>query len=107
MAMTVYAKAPYIYAYASRATTKKVAKIPGGTPLLVITEFEGWYEVAKLATGQYDSYPDEAEHWWVDPEFTLKSTVVTPTLPVDVSSNVSDIEAAAHIVAIIRWLKEM
>ena len=108
MADSVIAHQPYIYAYSFKDEGQKVAKIPGGKVLKLIGEFEGYYKLAPLPVGEYEPYPVTAAIWWVRSSMADKyiGPVTPPVIP-PVSGNVSDIEAAAHIVAIIRWLKEM
>jgi hypothetical protein len=104
MADSVIAHQPYIYAFSFKDEGQKVAKIPGGTVLKLLGEAEGYYKLAPLPAGSYEAYPVASSVWWVRASMADKYT--GPVSP-PVSGNVSDIEAAAHIVAIIRWLKEL
>jgi len=109
MADSVIAHQPYIYAFSFKDEGQKVAKIPGGKVLKLIGETEGYYKLAPLPVGEYEPYPVASSVWWVRASMADKyiGPVVPPVVIPPVSSNPSDIEAAAHIVALIRWLKEL
>jgi hypothetical protein len=103
----VIAHQPYIYAYSFKDEGQKVAKIPGGKVLKLIGEFEGYYKLAPLPAGSYEAYPVASSVWWVRASMADKYTgpVTPPVIPPE--GSVSDIEAAAHIVALIRYIKEL
>jgi len=76
MSITVYANSPYIYAYQWHDTSKKQGKIPGGTPLTVINEVEGFYEI--LPPPDYEPVIEAGERWFVKLGDTYKGAQLPP-----------------------------
>jgi hypothetical protein len=102
----VYAAKPDTVIWSDNNKTHKAGKVPQYEELFVVDESGDWYKIERPANISLD--PDPAyPHYWVSKMDTLNKPPQEPEPPVepDPQPAISDEDAAAAIVVLLKWLR--